>query len=390
MTLRTSIKDRLFRATNTAFKRLYAFSRPFHRSSEDIAIIRTDNLGDLIIFAGCLPAYRQLYQGKKLVLFVSDAGKEFAEAVLGANDLVDQVVAFDRERFSRDPFYFVYISIKHLMHPYAIAVNTVSSRRTYVDVLMNIINARRKIGTSGDYSNADKDILDKRAFIYDQLISTGEMRHELDKNRRLISELAGTEIQTKVNWLEDYIPSGNGRTLIPEQKERRYCVIFPGGAKVWRRWPARRFAEIAVRLEQAGIAAVICGNPPDQEACREVLAFSAGSIDATSKLTIIDLAMVLRDSLFYFGNDTGIAHLAMAVGTKTVCVLGLGHFGRFFPYPDRARSAAVFDRHAACMGDNWACIQGRTDRPAPCIESVTSEDAWKLLAGMIQCSDSRS
>jgi len=45
-------------------------------------------------------------------------------------------------------------------------------------------------------------------------------------------------------------------------------------------------------------------------------------IDITGKTTLTTLAAILKSSLLYIGNDTGTVHLASAVGTPTVCIMG--------------------------------------------------------------------
>jgi len=136
-------------------------------------------------------------------------------------------------------------------------------------------------------------------------------------------------------------------------------------------------------LERENIVCVICGSKTDHEACAQVAALSKDSINAAGRLSIEKLTALLQDSMFYFGNDTGIAHLSMAVGVTTMTVMGVGHFGRFFPYPDQKNNIAIFDPHAPCMNDNWQCIQGRTDKPAPCIESVSVEAAWDKIQAFL-------
>jgi len=52
------------------------------------------------------------------------------------------------------------------------------------------------------------------------------------------------------------------------------------------------------------------------------------------------------------GAETGLAHIACALGVRNVILLGGGHFGRFMPYSPLTVMAAL---PLECFGCNWGC-----------------------------------
>ncbi len=111
---------------------------------------------------------------------------------------------------------------------------------------------------------------------------------------------------------------------------RPIVVIHPGGAVnpgstlLAKRWPPERFAALAERLHsEFGATIVVVGGPSDSEAVRAVLrAVKSPVLDWSNRLTWSELAALLALADLFVGNDSGVGHLAAAVGTATVSIFG--------------------------------------------------------------------
>ena len=97
------------------------------------------------------------------------------------------------------------------------------------------------------------------------------------------------------------VPTGNGQRV----------VIHPGAGSAGKRWSAERFAALAHALAMP--LAVVRG-PADPE-------FDAGCPhEIWHDLPLRELAARLKSSGLFVGNDSGISHLAAAVGTPSVAI----------------------------------------------------------------------
>lgn len=111
---------------------------------------------------------------------------------------------------------------------------------------------------------------------------------------------------------------------------RPLVVIHPGGAVnpgstlLAKRWPPERFAALADRLHSDfGATIVLVGGSSDAEAVSGVLhAARSPLLDWSNRLTWSELAALLSLADLFVGNDSGIGHLAAAVGTATVSIFG--------------------------------------------------------------------
>jgi ADP-heptose:LPS heptosyltransferase len=128
--------------------------------------------------------------------------------------------------------------------------------------------------------------------------------------------------------------------------------------------------------DEKGLVPVICGGPGEKWLAEKVIATAPGLPwkNIIGKTTLDRLAGILSGSNAFIGNDSGTLHLAAAVGCPTVCIMGGGHFGRFFPYGDPGKNRVVYKK-MDCFGCGWVC---KYDRPR-CIEQIAVEQVVGVI-----------
>lgn len=86
-----------------------------------------------------------------------------------------------------------------------------------------------------------------------------------------------------------------------------FAVIHPFSGSARKNWPLSRFRELAARL---ALPVRLCAGP--EEALEDAVRFE----------NLYHLACWLASARVYIGNDSGITHLAAAVGTPVVAIFG--------------------------------------------------------------------
>ncbi|HEX6939049.1 MAG TPA: lipopolysaccharide heptosyltransferase II [Longimicrobiales bacterium] len=124
-----------------------------------------------------------------------------------------------------------------------------------------------------------------------------------------------------------------------------YVALAPGAQHATKRWPEASWVELARRLAAAGLRVVVVGGPEDAEAGRRIAA-AAGAANVAGALDLLGSAAVLAGARALASGDTGVMHLATAVGAPVVALFGptVREFG-FYPY--RA-PATVLERPLPC------------------------------------------
>jgi heptosyltransferase III len=110
-----------------------------------------------------------------------------------------------------------------------------------------------------------------------------------------------------------------GRRLLQDagwDGKSRLLVVHPGAGSASKRWPASAFARV---IEDAaspeGFTAVVHEGPADAAAASDLLTYLGRPALRLSQPGLEPLAGTLALAAAYLGNDSGVSHLAAAVGT---------------------------------------------------------------------------
>jgi len=99
-------------------------------------------------------------------------------------------------------------------------------------------------------------------------------------------------------------------------------ALHPGAGKVENRWPAERFAEIARRLIARGAKVYLIEGPADQAATREFFEHGPQDLPVLRDVPLAVVASALGRSDFALVNDTGVMHVAGAMGVPALALFG--------------------------------------------------------------------
>ncbi|BBP03672.1 hypothetical protein TPL01_23200 [Sulfuriferula plumbiphila] len=119
---------------------------------------------------------------------------------------------------------------------------------------------------------------------------------------------------------------------------KRWLALGPGANWEGKIWPARHFAALAQHCAGQFDAVIFLGSAADTARVADIVrTLSLPCLDLTGKSGLLEAAAVLQRATVFVGNDSGLGHLAGAVGTPTLTVFGPGEPLRYHPWGARAR-----------------------------------------------------
>ncbi|MGE4336722.1 MAG: glycosyltransferase family 9 protein [Pigmentiphaga sp.] len=112
------------------------------------------------------------------------------------------------------------------------------------------------------------------------------------------------------------------RLLLEHELAPARTIVLHGGARLAsRRWPAECFAQVADALTRNGWQIALTGAAPDAPIVRDIAArCRLAPVDLCGRTSLGVLAALLGQVRLLIANDTGISHVAAAVGAPSVIV----------------------------------------------------------------------
>jgi heptosyltransferase-1 len=151
------------------------------------------------------------------------------------------------------------------------------------------------------------------ARFYDVKIPVPWSLHAVDRNRKLMGEVFG------------YTPAGAPRYGLSRPEARpawapagRYIVMLHAASRAAKRWPQERWIALGQLLAAHEYAMVLPGGTPAERATSARMAAQLPHAMAAPAMSLGEAAALLGHASGVVGVDTGLTHLAVALGVPTV------------------------------------------------------------------------
>jgi len=272
-----------------------------------------------------LRALRERYPHARLALLASPVN---VDAMRG-NRYIDEVILYDKVRFldhgRLHPAVLIRFvrALREQRYSMAIVPSTVSTSLTS-DLLAYLSGAQCRIGAGS--LNGEPN---RAAFLFTVPVtldwSSSPDRHQTLRNLDIASslELGTPRLSLEINLSDAEIEWG-AEFLSQLKHGKRYAIGYhPGAGKPPNRWPSERFAALINKLSIELDAAVLvtCG-PMDNRQVEEVEHGLNVAYQVMRNQPIRLVASVLRHLELVVTNDTGIMHVAAAVGVPVLSLFG--------------------------------------------------------------------
>jgi ADP-heptose:LPS heptosyltransferase len=160
------------------------------------------------------------------------------------------------------------------------------------------------------------------------------------------------------------------------------------GLGIWsnmpsKRWPLDRYRELIVRLQASDkrIFPVILGSREERLLGLDLLRDLETGAVAAGELSITESAHLLSRSILYVGNDTGIMHLAAAVGTPCVGIFSArDEPGKWHPY---GANNVVLRKRPSCAG---CMLRDCREFHLRCLTEISVDEAFAACDALLSLS----
>jgi ADP-heptose:LPS heptosyltransferase len=350
----------------------------FRKKSKRILIIKTDAIGDYVLFNNFIEILgtSEEYKGYELDLL---GNRLWAEIALQYNSkLVNEFFFINADELYEAPLKTLRLGFKLFSRNYRVVLQPAYSRTLINDGIAALTVAPQIIGFKSDNESIDAKYKQKTDRFYTQLILLPvECYFEYDRTKHFFEV-----------FLVRPVP-GNGPYLKSNGQRGGHIVIFTGSGVIKRNWEPEKFLELIQRIVDFTLQPIyLAGGPAEVSTAGFLLNnLPPGRVkDLTGKTSLPQLVEIIATAALVISNETSAIHIAAATHTPAICVLGGGHFGRFAPYPGYIthKPACVYNK-MDCFNCNWNCIfETKPDEPYPCISLISVDEVWqKTKAALI-------
>ncbi len=130
--------------------------------------------------------------------------------------------------------------------------------------------------------------------------------------------------------------------------ESMFVSLAPGSRWPMKQWGIDKYTELAKRIvDNHGCRLILVGDSKDSKAAERIAtALGDRAVDLTGRTGIIETAAAIRRSSAFVGNDSGLMHIAEAMGVPVVALFGptVEAFG-YYPTLEASR---VMERNLPC------------------------------------------
>jgi heptosyltransferase I len=216
-----------------------------------------------------------------------------------------------------------------------------------------------------------------RHYGYDSTVKHSSDVHEIENYRRLVGALG--------------VKTGNPprlrRPSPGASSVANYAVfhLWPGGRrKKLKRWPDERWLELVEEIVSQEVEVVLTGAPVDRngnDAIIERLQPSARCfVRNAAGLSLRETAAVLAQSRFVVSVDTGVMHMAAALGVPLVALHGPTSSRRWGPIGKRAIAIDSSLDGCGYLNLGWE----HSPRPLACMECIPYEAVRDACLSVIE------
>ena len=298
-------------------------SRPPIPDPKSILAVSVSGIGNTILATPLLRALRLRFPKARLDLLVWGGG---GAAPLRGSGVVDEIWVAPRSLAAWPGFL-----LRLRRHRYDVALTVFPSNRPAFHLFNWLAGARNRL------SHAYRGGWKRLEWLESHRVPAREELHDVDQNLALLGAF-GLDASGENRTPFFHVPDEDRRAAADWLRQigaegKRPIGFHPGagsaagkqrGQGLWKRWPKERFAELVRRLSARDDSVLLLFGGPEEEPLKQEVARLAGqpanlhSVQASLPQT----AALLERCAVVVTNDSGLMHVAAAVGAQVVALFG--------------------------------------------------------------------
>ncbi len=116
---------------------------------------------------------------------------------------------------------------------------------------------------------------------------------------------------------------------------KHWLAIAPGANWPGKKWPRGSYRSLLALAARRFDAAIILGSPEDEKDAQAIADVALPTLVTSGRTTLRTAAALIARAAAFVGNDSGLGHIAAAMGVATITPFGPGDPTRYRPWGAR-------------------------------------------------------
>lgn len=299
-------------------------------SVKRVLVVRLRSIGDTVLATPSLFALKRFLPDAQVDILVED----WVAPLLTDHPYVDNVIVLERGGFITR----ARVARELRAERYDVVYNLHGG--TTATFLTRASGARHRVGfKTYQYANLHTALVPSPLLLWGQ-----QKTHSVEQQLALLG-WTGVPVsdkpRTELGISPGAVESVNQQLANAGLADRQIALIHPAAAFETKRWATENFARVAEFVAERGLAPVAIAAPNELGIIDALL--NESSVHVLSlELSLPEVTALAARSRVFVGNDSGIAHIAAAVGTPSVVVFGSSNVAHWRPW-NRAKAEVVFE-----------------------------------------------
>jgi len=351
-----------------------------------IAIIKLDHLGDVILSTPAIANVREYFPNAYIALVVNPSSKAIAEMI----PHVDEIILYNARFFDRSGNARAFDVLKGVRFAKDMKRRKfdliIDFRGSFATLLYTVISNSKYRLDRGSYLVKRKFGRKKSPFIPFLQSRKGVYKgdewsdlHEANVCLNILSE-AGIPIRIKETSIDPKHILQETDLSYNDVDMKMKVVIHAGAPLLLKRWSSQKYVDlIKTLLQDYPVKIFLVGGKDEYELSNKILEAVNDNrvINLTGKLTLAELAYLLKRSQLFIGNDSGPMHIASACGTKVIGLYGPTDPERFGPYGGNCIALRMEDKCPPCAKDKCKFKNYR------CVDQISVDDVVNVIKDLL-------
>lgn len=333
---------------------------------DNILVIKLAMMGDTILLYPAIRALKEKYSQAKLTILCSRINLDIVKMW----NFVDEIIIFEFDRVFKQPWIVLFQLFNLWRRKFDLGVDFEQWFR--ITPIILFLSSKYKVGF-----RTPKQL---RHYLFDKWVWHIKNKHEVECFCDVVKSL-GVEVKDKSLFLkiDDHAKRKIREILFSNNiSEKKFAIIHPGCGihGYYRQWNIERYAEVAEYISSNyNLKVVITGSKDDLNTIQKFKKFYTAGLDLSGKTSIEELIALVSMAKFVICGNTGVLHIAAALGIPTVAIHGPTNPIKWGPW---GKGHIIIKSDLDCspcsyLGFEYRCKERR------CLEIISTEEIKRAV-----------